>query len=286
MTWQTLCTYSTTYLSLVSNKCRLTSVSWVTVRVIIFRPDEHPCNVLSRSAAFSKLKCDWEVEKSDEDTKFSCRVLIDGRKVASVDDVVGKVEAKKVAAEKAVESLSALCYSLRMKQKFVNDKIVQSDLNNDENVEGALDGANIGHKLMRLMGWNPGEGLGKGGRGISEPIRASDVSSRGRGGFGSNERNSSVSNRVKKIIEEFARRNDEDENDLVFSSDFDAEQRRLMHAMAQKLGLKSKSFGKGDQRFITISKKLSGKQIVRKLLLNARESEKYVLVPPQSINID
>ena len=41
----------------------------------------------------------------------------------------------------------------------------------------AIEEQNMGHKLLKLMGWSGG-GLGKGGQGISEPIRAADFNSR------------------------------------------------------------------------------------------------------------
>ena len=39
-------------------------------------------------------------------------------------------------------------------------------------------------------------------------------------------------------------------------SGFDNEQRKVMHEIARRFGLKSKSFGKGDNRHLTISRKL------------------------------
>ena len=42
--------------------------------------------------------------------------------------------------------------------------------------------------------------------------------------------------------------------DLVFTTGFDNEQRKEMHQVARRFNLKSKSFGKGDDRHLTISK--------------------------------
>jgi hypothetical protein len=53
-------------------------------------------------------------------------------------------------------------------------------------------------------------------------------------------------------------------------------------SIARRLGLKSKSFGKNEDRFLTISRKLSSRDILRQLMANGGSSEKYDLIPPNS----
>ncbi len=50
--------------------------------------------------------------------------------------------------------------------------------------------------------------------------------------------------------------------------------------IAKRLGLKSKSYGKGEERFLTISRKTDGLALVRELMSRGGSSEKYELVPP------
>ncbi len=54
-----------------------------------------------------------------------------------------------------------------------------------------------------------------------------------------------------------------------------------MHDIARRMGLKSKSFGKGDDRFLTISRKqLNGVRLLEDLVRRGGESKKYSVIPP------
>ena len=53
-----------------------------------------------------------------------------------------------------------------------------------------------------------------------------------------------------------------------------------MHTIAKRLGLKSKSFGKNEDRFITIARKFDAQQLIDELLRMGGSSEKYDLIPP------
>ena len=60
------------------------------------------------------------------------------------------------------------------------------------------DFSNVGHKLLKLMGWSGG-GLGKGGQGISEPITAAGVTNRQ--GFGSASVDQDFKFKMKKLVQ-------------------------------------------------------------------------------------
>ena len=51
-------------------------------------------------------------------------------------------------------------------------------------------------------------------------------------------------------------------------------------SFARRLGLKSKSHGKGEERFITIARKFDGEQIIQELLTKGGCNEKYAIIPP------
>jgi len=191
----------------------------------------------------------------------------------------GKSEARDSATKQAIEELSKRCYTIKVKARFIGEEgatVGEADIGAAASKPETLGEDNVGHRLLKMMGWKGG-GLGAGGAGISEPVTAAAV--RGREGLGANVAGPAFRRRVRRLIEEYAA--SDNPYDLIFASDFDNDQRKEMHAAARRLGLKSRSFGKGEERFLTISRKTDVRKLISELLSRGGQNEKYELVPPQ-----
>ena len=131
------------------------------------------------------------------------------------------------------------CYTLVIKAKFHGDGStvgVSGDTpaatpsadgggGGGSSLTKAVDGSNVGHKLLKMMGWSGVGGLGKGGQGISEPITASSVTNRQ--GLGAQKLDTHFKQRMQALLQDYA--NSTNPYDLIFSSDFAGEQRAEIH---------------------------------------------------------
>jgi len=236
-------------------------------------PDENSCSVLQRSAGFSKMQVHWDYQSN------SCYVQIAGHEVCR-ESRGSKPEARDAATKRAIEILDEYCYKVEIKNKYLSDgtEVDLIDVEDNTKVGGkkdALGSSNVGHKLLSLMGW-AGGGLGRDGGGIAEPITAKSVF--GRDGLGTIGTGKHFKQKIQKIVQEYI--GSHSPYDLVFTTGFDNEQRKVMHEIARRFGLKSKSFGKGDSRHLTISRKLDPRSMLEDLAKRGGESEKYILKPP------
>ena len=159
-----------------------------------------------------------------------CSVSINNITVTQAHVEGTKQEARDDAAKKTLEILATRCYTIKIKNQYLSDGTTVSaeDLDKSDQI-GAnsekIQSSNMGHKLLKLMGWDGG-GLGKGGAGISEPITATALG--GRAGFGSGRgADKAFKDSVRKVIEEYALSSNP--YDLVFTTGFDNEQRKHMH---------------------------------------------------------
>ena len=143
---------------------------------------------------------------------------------------------------------------------------------------GSIPDSNIGSKLLKLMGW-AGGGVGKHGQGIAEPVQSSGVVNREGLGLQS-ERGISRDfvPKILTIVNEYIASGRQD--DLRFAPTFSKEERALIHRECQKLGLKTHSHGKGDERFLVVSRKRSANQLLSHVIGSGGETSKYVLLPP------
>ena len=65
-----------------------------------------------------------------------------------------------------------------------------------------------------------------------------------------------------------------DETELVFPADLSNKERKYIHYLAEKMGLKSKSRGKGERRFLTLSRK------------NEANTSRHYIFAPSSIEMN
>ena len=167
----------------------------------------------------------------------------------------------------------------QVKNQYLSDGTKVDMMDVEVNTKGgeakALGDSNIGHKLLSLMGW-AGGGLGRDGGGRAEPVTATTVF--GREGLGTSKVRTNFKQKVTKIMEEWI--SSSSPYDLVFTTGFDNDQRKEMHNIARRLGLKSKSYGKGEDRHLTVTRKNNGEAILRELLRRGGETERYTLIPP------
>jgi hypothetical protein len=68
------------------------------------------------------------------------------------------------------------------------------------------------------------------------------------------------------------------EEDLVFDQNLTIEDRKIIHREAQRLGLKSKSEGNGNKRFLVVRKKRTNAEILESVIKNGGHSSKYQLI--------
>ena len=137
-----------------------------------------------------------------------------------------KKEARDSCCQKALDALEKECYTVLIKTKFLGDgTTVELAQGSDAPAAAPADlSSNVGHKLLKLMGWSGG-GLGKGGQGISEPITATAITNRQ--GLGAQQTDEHFKRRMRDLIQQYA--TSSNPYDLVFTSEFSNEQRAEIH---------------------------------------------------------
>lgn len=175
-------------------------------------------------------------------------------------------KAKSEGMEKVYRILKNYCPFLVRKASYCaeNDAVVQKGAADKveagpkkkagpETFESNKLGAdNIGYRMLKALGWEENKN-----RGIVDPIGLSVKI--GRKGLGS-EPNQAGGGGIdvkyfRELLTNFER--SESDFDLVFSSEFTKEERAQLHAMAQKMHLKTKSEGKDEERFLVVRRKVS-----------------------------
>ena len=220
--------------------------------------DSDACNVnavsiLNESAQKCKKTVSYEELGITPSALFSCAVTIKDQVIA-IGEGSGKKEAKKDAAEKALALLRS-CQPVVQKRTPQQDSaksVSKSELVAKAYEEAAkISEDNIGNQMLRRMGWTGVGGIGKDGQGRVNPVMAVGVDRKF--GLGSNPTEGAAVNKgsVRETLMKFIAG---PEQDIKFSSELSKEDRALIHKLSQQYGLKHRSYGKGEGRFLIVSK--------------------------------
>lgn len=209
-----------------------------------------------------------------------CDLTLGGHLVASVVGT-GHQAAKTQAAEKALSNLKLNHWTILTKQTVdsADNDVSKSEILEETVESDVIPDTNIGNQLLKKMGWSSG-GLGKDGRkGISEPVSVSSVIHRqGLGLMQDHGVHKSFLPKIRQMILDYVRSNNQD--DLAFAPDFSKEERNIIHQVARKVGLKSHSHGKDDNRFLVLSRRRSVQELFSHIKSQGGETHKYRLLAP------
>uniref|UniRef100_A0A1B6KCU9 G-patch domain-containing protein n=1 Tax=Graphocephala atropunctata TaxID=36148 RepID=A0A1B6KCU9_9HEMI len=219
------------------------------------------------------IKFNLPIEKNTMDKKY-CEISIDKEFLSSGHGSTIK-EAKEMAAKEGLNKLRKTCYTIQVKQAFFSDNPSLTKDGSRQETDSPISQDNIGSRMMQKMGWT-GSGLGKQKQGIQTPVQAASQIMH-RAGIGCTN-HKQLQGRFRQVFKDYIASNSD--HDLVFTSDFSSDERKTLHQLAHSLHLRTKSFGKGSDRHLVVSKILAPVDLVEMLLACGGENEKYLLIPP------
>lgn len=248
--------------------------------VILENSDNAIC-IINDTAQFNKVTADYKFTVLP-DHRWRCEVYMEGQYVAA--GIGPKKIVKHIAAKEALATLrqTQAVVKSNLRKEGHNDAISRSQILarcGEEATRQEIKEDNIGNQLLRKMGWKGG-GLGRDGEGIAEPIRVKEQFSREGLGMDTDKTGSILSKRdIEDIIRNYAGSDRQD--DLRFSTDLTNDERKQIHQISVKYGLRSKSYGQGRQRFLVVSRKVHKDQLIGQLLQEGQVG-RYELVKPQA----
>ncbi|XP_074505416.1 NF-kappa-B-repressing factor [Sebastes fasciatus] len=248
--------------------------------VILENSDNAIC-IINDTAQFNKVSADYKFTVLP-DHRWRCEVYLEGQYVAA--GIGPKKIVKHIAAKEALATLrqTQAVVKSNLRKEGHCDAISRSQIlarSGEEATRQEIKEDNIGNQLLRKMGWKGG-GLGRDGEGIAEPIRVKEQFSREGLGMESDKSANQLSKRdIEDIIRTYAGSDRQD--DLRFSTDLTNDERKQIHQISQKYGLRSKSYGQGRQRFLVVSRKVHKDQLIGQLLMEGQVG-RYELVKPQA----
>ncbi|XP_066496002.1 NF-kappa-B-repressing factor [Tiliqua scincoides] len=247
--------------------------------LVVYENSMNPVCTLNDTAQFNKMTVEYVFERMTG-LRWKCKVMLENELIAEAVGV--KKTVKHVAAEEAVKVLKKTQPTVvnNLKKGTIEDVISRNEIcgrSAEEALKQQIKEDNIGNQILRKMGWTGG-GLGKSGEGIREPIAVKEQFKRE--GLGLDvERGSKITKKdIEQIIQNYAF--SDSKIDLTFSTELTNDERKQIHQIAQKYGLKSKSHGQGRDRYLVVSRKRRKEDLLDQLKQDGQVGH-YELIMPQ-----
>ncbi|XP_072292191.1 NF-kappa-B-repressing factor [Eucyclogobius newberryi] len=247
--------------------------------VILENSDNAIC-IINDTAQFNKVTADYKFSVLPNQS-WKCEVYLAGQFVAAGEGP--KKIVKHIAANEALKTLKQThpVVKSNIRKDSTAEAISRSQImgrSGEEDLKQEIKEDNIGNQLLRKMGWKGG-GLGRDGDGIAEPIKVKEQFSRE--GLGLDANIQLKKQDLEDIIRNYASSDRQD--DLRFSTELTNDERKQIHQISLKYGLRSKSYGHGKLRFLIVSRKLHKEQLIGQLLQDGQVG-RYALIKPQALH--
>lgn len=244
--------------------------------LVILENSSNAICIINDTAQFNKITADYKFSIMP-DQSWKCEVYLQGRFIAA--GVGPKKLVKHIAADEALKTLKQTCSIVKANvRKDSNDAAISRSQimgrSGEEEKMQEIKEDNIGNQLLRKMGWKGG-GLGRDGEGIAEPIRVKEQFTRE--GLGLDADSQLNKRDLEDVIRNYVASDRQDE--LRFSTELTNDERKQIHQISQKYGLRSKSYGQGKQRFLIVSRKVHKEQLIGQLLQEGQVG-RYELIKP------
>ncbi|NXX42919.1 NKRF factor, partial [Tricholaema leucomelas] len=248
--------------------------------LVIYENSTNPVCTLNDTAQFNKMTVEYVFERMTG-MRWKCKVMLEDEFIAEAVGV--KKSVKHEAAEEAVKILKKTQPTVvnNLKKGTVEDVISRNEIRGRSAAEAfkqKIKEDNIGNQILRKMGWTGG-GLGKDGEGIREPISVKEQFKREGLGLDVERVNRIAKRDIEEIIRNYAR--SDSHIDLTFSRELTTDERKQIHQIAQRYGLKSKSHGQGRNRYLVVSRKRRKEDLLDQLKQEGQVGH-YELIMPQA----
>ncbi|GFY65764.1 NF-kappa-B-repressing factor [Trichonephila inaurata madagascariensis] len=236
-----------------------------------------PSKILHFALKRCSKKMTFNISHESQDSNYRCTVFANQEAIGEGIDSTEE-DAKLTAIQNAIKYLQNAFYTIEEKNNELGDfGITREQLLKVGDCKSIISDNNIGHKMLKMMGWTGG-GIGK-TSGIHEPIiPKGQISHRGLGFPGKRDEN--WKQNVEQLLENFCKTRTTSE--LIFSADFTKEERKDIHIWRRKYNLRSASYGPNKNRRLVIRHKWGVTDLLNILVEAGGSTDQYELVDRSS----